>query len=104
MDHESTLLRYVYIGMAAISGAIVSLSLMPWQKMTKGERGMAIFVGTAFALFGVPWIVGSLMNVDITPLRVACGITFVGAVGAPSFIPRLVQFINKKFGLEEPGK
>jgi hypothetical protein len=104
MDADNPILRWIYIATAAIGGAIVSLSFMRWQEMPWQDRGMTIFVGIVFAVFGVPWLVGDLMGVDIAPLRVACGITFFGAVGAPSFIPLILNAIRKRTGLEEPGK
>ncbi len=104
MDADHPVMRYVYIVIAAVGGAIVSLSFAKWQEMPWRERGMSVFVGTLFALFGVPWLVGDIMGVDIAPLRVACGITFFGALGAPSFIPPILGAIRKWGKLEEPGK
>lgn len=104
MADDNPLLRYVYIVTAAIGGAIVSLSLVKWQEMPGRDRLMTIFVGVMFSIFGVPWLVGDVMGVDIQPLRVACGITFFGAIGAPTFIPLILSYIRRKTGLEEPGK
>jgi hypothetical protein len=95
---ESSGMRHLYIAMAAIGGAIISLSQLRWQDMPWQDRGMTLLVGVLFSLFGVPWVVGDLMNVDITPLRVACGVTFFGAAGAPIFVPMIIRFFRKKFG------
>lgn len=98
MDVDHPVMRYVYIGMSAVAGAIVSLSQMRWQEMSWPDRWMALVVGVSFSLFGVPWIVGDLWNVDMTPLRVACGISFFGGVGAPVFIPVVLRWLKSKFG------
>lgn len=104
MDIDNPVVRYLYLLVAAIGGAIVSLSLTNWQQMTNKQLAMAILVGVLFAIFGVPWLVGDIMGVDIAPLRVACGITFFGAVAAPSLIPPIITRIRKWGGLEENGK
>ncbi len=104
MDFEHPVARYALLVVAAIGGAIVSLSLTNWQQMTGKQLGMAIFVGVMFAIFGVPWLVGDIMGADIGPLRVACGITFFGAIAAPSLIPPIIVKIRKWGGLEETGK
>lgn len=104
MDIDHPVVRYVYLLVAAVGGAIVSLSLSNWQQMTGKQLAMAIIVGVFFAIFGVPWLVGDIMGVDIAPLRVACGITFFGAVAAPSLIPPIIVKIRKWGNLEESGK
>jgi hypothetical protein len=81
--------RMAMIAMAAIGGSIVSLWSLDWKMMSWRELVLTMVVGIAFAIFGVPWIVADLMHVDITPLRVACGVTFFGAAFGIVLIPIL---------------
>jgi hypothetical protein len=93
--------RIVYITMAAIAGAVTALSFLSWKTMSWAEIGMTLFVGTAFAVFGVPWIAADWVRMDIENLRVICGITYFGATGANVFIPLIIRKLKKQFGLEE---
>ena len=92
--------RIVYLVIAAFAGAITSLAFMPWKTMTVAERGFSLFVGVAFALLFVPWAVADIMRVDITAIRAACAVTYIGAVAAPALIPPIIRKILKVGGLE----
>lgn len=81
--------RVALIVMAAIGGSIVSLWSLPWKTMQWSEIALTMFVGIAFSIFGVPWLVADLAHVDIAPLRVACGVTFFGAAFGVPLIPIL---------------
>ena len=81
--------RFAMILMAAVGGSIVSLWSLPWKNMAWSEIMFTIFVGIAFSIFGVPYLVADVLHVDITPLRVACGVTFFGSVFGIGLIPIL---------------
>ena len=100
---ESEAARVVYLIMAAIAGAITSLAFMPWKTMTVAERAISLFVGASFALFFVPWAVADIMRVDITAIRAACAVTYIGAVAAPALIPPIIRKLLKLGGLDEQG-
>ncbi len=87
--------RVAYLFMAAIAGAITSLSFMRWKEMGWLDRSMTLFVGASFALLFVPWAVADVFHVDISPLRTACAITYMGAVAANSVIPRITSRIKR---------
>lgn len=98
---DDTERRMIFIGMSAVAGSIVSLWTLPWRKMTWSDRAFALFVGFAFAIFGVPWVIADLMHVDIQPLRVACGTTFFGAAFGIPLIPLIRRKAEKWLGLKE---
>jgi len=99
-DH-SVWLRVVYVILSAVAGAITALAFMRWREMPWPDRLLTVFVGASFALIFVPWLVADVFHVNIAPLRAACAITYIGAVGANSFIPLIIANIKKKFGAEE---
>jgi len=96
--------RYVYIVMSALAGAITALSFMPWSKMRWTEIGMTLFVGSAFALFGVPYLIGDMVKVEIHSLRAICFWTYIGATGANVFLPVIIRrirlLLERVFGSE----
>jgi RsiW-degrading membrane proteinase PrsW (M82 family) len=96
--------RMVLIGMSAIGGAIVSLWSLPWKQMAWKEIIFTLFVGTVFAIFGVPYVVADWMHVDIGPLRVACGTTFFGAAFGVPLMPLLQRKAEKLLGLNREDK
>lgn len=88
--------RFALMLFSALGGSFVSLWQMDWKAMSWGERIFAMVVGIAFSIFGIPWIVADLMRVDITPLRVACGITFFGAAFGIPLLPVIKNRIADK--------
>lgn len=103
-DHDHQL-RVLYISMAAIAGSVTALSLMPWKTMNWGEIALTLFVGSSFAAFAVPYLVGELWGVNLDNLRAACFFTYLGATGANAFIPILIRrgrsFLERVFGSEK---
>jgi len=101
VDSDGLLMRMLYVSLSAVAGAITALSFMRWKEMPWPDRLLTLFVGAAFALIFVPWVVGDMFHVDMQPLRAACAITYIGAVGANSFIPLIIVNIKKRFGTDE---
>lgn len=101
MDHNDPILRPIYIFMAAIAGAVTSLSMLQWRSMPWREILFTIFVGAAFAIFGAPWIAVDVLNVDDSTLRTACFITYAGGTCANALIPLLVGWAKKKLGMDD---
>lgn len=97
--------RMAYIAMAALAGSITALSFMPWRSMKWSEIAMTLFVGSAFAVFGVPYLVGDLGGVQIENMRALCFFTYFGATGANAFVPVIIRWakrrLEKLLGAEE---
>lgn len=108
MDNDGLLMRMLYVGISAVAGAITALSFMRWRDMPWPDRLLTLFVGAAFALIFVPWIVGDVFHVDMAPLRAACAITYIGAVGSNSFLPLIIRsakrFASARLGTDEGAK
>jgi hypothetical protein len=94
-----------YIALSAIAGSIVSLSLGPWESMSRPQIGMAVFVGMAVAIFAVPYLAVDVLRIRNfeTAIRVACGITFFGGVFGASVLPYIGRWIKGKFGMQDAG-
>lgn len=93
--------RLAYVMMAAMAGSVTALSFLPWKTMSWAEIALTIFVGFAFAVFGVPWVAADVARMNIDNLRVICGITYFGATGANVFIPLIIRKLKKMLGLME---
>lgn len=100
MDYDSVK-RASYILIAAIAGAITSLSLTNYRSKTRAEILMTVFVGTAFALFFMPWITIDVLKVNNDSLRTACGLTYLGGTIANAILPAIIKKVRTKYGLEE---
>ena len=100
--------RVLYLAMSAIAGAITSLSFMPWKTMRWSEILMTVFVGCGFATFGVPYLVGDKLGIDMENLRAACFFTYLGATGANAFLPMLIRnglsWLKRMTGPEKGGE
>lgn len=90
----------VYIALAAVAGSITALSLLSWKTMSWGEIFMTLFVGTSFAVFGIPWLVVDLAGIEMDNLRVICGITYFGATAANVLVPLVIRKLKTMLGLE----
>lgn len=93
-----------YLAAAALAGSITSLSFMPWKIMRWQEIAMTLVVGIAFAVFGVPYLIGEVAGVDMTTLRTACFFTYIGATGANGIIPVIVKRYLPGSASAEPSK
>lgn len=93
--------RVVYIGMAAVAGAITALSLMDRARMTRWDMVLTVFVGTSFALFAVPYLTADVLHLERSTLSAACGLTYLGGTFGNALIPPLLRKLKKKFALTE---
>jgi hypothetical protein len=100
MNEQHEQARMVYIAMAALAGAVTSLSGMPWRTMSWPEIFMTLFVGTAFAVLLVPWLAADWLHVDISNLRAICAVTYLGATGANVFIPVIIRKVKRLLEVE----
>lgn len=92
-------LRWLYIAMAAIAGAITALSFQQWKTMTRGEILMTLFVGTAFAILVVPYVAHDLLGVNSfnNSLRAACFLTYIGGTCSNWMLPALIKRVKRFF-------
>ncbi|MBB4616896.1 hypothetical protein [Sphingomonas abaci] len=92
MNEQQEHARMVYIAMAALAGSVTALSFMPWRTMRWSEIVMTLFVGSGFAAFGVPYLVGDVAGIEIANLRAICFFTYIGATGANAFVPVIIRW------------
>lgn len=93
--------RVLMIVMSAAAGSLASIWFRPWRTMPWYDTLFAFVVGFSFAIFVVPWIVADLMHVDIQPLRVACGTTFLGAAFGIPLMPLIQRKIENLLRLKK---
>lgn len=100
MNPDNPIARAVYIGMAAVAGAITALSFLQWREMTWGQILLTVFVGTSFAVFVVPWVTVDVLHVKDS-LRTACGLTYIGGAVANAVVPKIARRVSAFFKLDE---
>ncbi len=96
MNEQGDHARLIYIAMAALAGSVTALSFMPWRTMRWSEILMTLIVGSGFAAFGVPYLVGDLAGIQIDNLRAICFFTYIGATGANAFVPVLIRWLKRR--------
>ena len=106
MNGPSDHARFAYGAVAALAGAVTALSFLPWKTMRWAEIAMTLFVGSAFATFGVPYLVGNIGGIELNDMRTLCFFTYIGATGANVFLPIIIRggkrWLEKVFGSENP--
>ena len=96
--------RMLMIVLSAIGGSRASIWSRPWKTMPAKEILFAFVIGFLFAIFVVPFAVSDIMNVDMKPLSVACGTTFIGAFAGVPLMPAIQRKVARIFGLTEGGE
>lgn len=84
-------MRYMYIPLAAIAGAITALASSGTQKMTKTDMFLTFTVGFSFAIFVTPWIAISWFGIEDTNVRAIAGLTYVFGAGSNILLPVLIE-------------
>jgi hypothetical protein len=100
MNSEDPLMRWIYMAMAAVAGAVTSLSGLAWRTMSWGEVFLTLFVGASFAIYVTPW----LANLALGPqadMRTIAGLTYVAASGSNVLLPMLIRWVARMAGLED---
>lgn len=91
----------VYIALAAMAGAVTSLSFMPWKRMSWPEIALTLFAGSTFSVFLVPWLAADWAHMDITNLRAICGVVYAGGLSSHAIMPLVIRKAKSLFGAEE---
>jgi hypothetical protein len=103
VDLHEFLVRYGYIPLAAIAGAITSLAVARSQDMTKTDMVLTFTVGFSFAIFVTPWIAVSVFGIEAANIRAIAGLTYVFGAGSNILLPVLIDWV-KHFFRVAPGE
>ncbi|KMS54730.1 hypothetical protein [Sphingobium cupriresistens] len=98
MNHEDLLVRYLYIPLAALAGAVSSLGARRWRTMTKAKMAMTVLMGATFAIFVTPWAAHQFIGVDESDARGTVALTYLFAIGAHVLLPWLIQRLERLIG------
>jgi hypothetical protein len=101
MNEQQNWGHLAYAAMATLAGAITALSFLDWKKLSWAEIAMTLFVGSAFAWFCVPYLIGDRWGISLENRRTLCFYMYMGATSANIFIPLIIRKAKKQFGLEE---
>lgn len=98
MNHDEWMVRYIYIPLAALTGAVSSLGARKWQTMGTAQIALSLVMGTSSAIFLTPWIAHQFLGIDEKDARAAVGLTFLVGFSAFLLLPRLTDWLMKFFG------
>lgn len=98
MSTDEFLLRYVYIPLAAFTGAISSLGARRWRTMSKSKILLAVFMGATFAMFVTPWAAHAIMGIKEDDARGTVALTYLFGIAAHIILPWLIQRIERMIG------
>lgn len=101
MPHEDFLIKYLYIPLAALAGAISSLGARRWRNMSKGKIALAILMGSTFALFVTPWVAHEYIGVKEDDARAIVALTYLFAIAAHLILPWIIHRLERLIGTGE---
>lgn len=96
LNDDGTILRNVWVFLAALAGGVTALAFMNHRRMTRNEIALTVFVGTSFSLFVVPYLAHRMFGVGVDDTRGLVACCYVGAAGAYSFLPALFKKVRGK--------
>ena len=97
-DNDDTIIRNVWIFLAALAGGVTALAFMPHARMSRTDIALTVFVGTTFSLFVVPWLANKAFGVGVDDIRGIVACCYIGAAGAYTFIPAIVRKVRSGKG------
>jgi hypothetical protein len=103
VDFHEFLIRYFYIPLAAVAGAISALASSNVRKMTNMELFLTFFAGFSFAVFVTPWIAVSWFGIDVNNVRAIAGLTYVLGAGSNVILPVLIEHMKRIIGQSGKG-
>ena len=98
MSEHDWLVRYLYIPLAALMGALSSLGARRWQGMSKGRVTFEVVVHASFAMFVTPWAAQKFVGVSMDDARAIVGLTYLFAFAAPVLLPRFKHWLERLVG------
>lgn len=98
---ENDFLKFLYVGLAAIAGAVTALSFTKWRELTRMEIGLTLFVGFSFAIFVTPWLAHVAFGLDTSDPKAIAGLTYAFASGSNSILPVIIRKIHRSFTGED---
>ena len=100
MDHNDILLRYVYLPLAALTGAISSLGARRWRQMGRGQIALVIVTVFSFGYFVAPALSHSLFGIDETDARKVAAVVWVFSWGWHVLLPAITARAARAIGTE----
>lgn len=98
MAHDDIMVRFVYIPLAALMGAVSSLGARRWRSMTKTKMALAILMGATFAMFVTPWAAREFIGVKEDDARAIVALTYLFAIAAHIILPWIIQKLERLIG------
>lgn len=95
-------LRFGYIALAAMAGAITALAFMRWRDLSWGEMALTLVAGFSFAVFVTPWAAHAILRVDDDNVRTIAALTYIFGSGSNVLLPALIRRFGRLIGHEEP--
>lgn len=101
VDEHSTILRFGYVALAAVSGALTALGFVKWKDMSRSELWLTLVGGFSFAIFVTPWIAHEWFSVAESNTRALAALTYVFGSGSNILLPTIIRAIKRLLGTGE---
>lgn len=98
MSKDELLVRWIYIPLAALMGAVSSLGARKWRHMNRTQVVLTLIMGTTSAIFVTPWAAHQFFGVKEDDARAIVALTYLFGFGAFIFLPKLTEWMIKFFG------
>lgn len=98
MTHDDIMVRYLYVPLAALMGALSSLGAKRWRGMSRGRLTFEVLTHASFAMFVTPWAAHRFIGVSMNDAREIVGLTYLFGFAAPVLLPKLKTWLEGKTG------
>lgn len=98
MHVDDFLLQWVYLPLAALTGAISSFGQRRMRNMTRGQIVLNILMSTSFSFFVTPWFAHEWLGIAETAARQMVAITFLFGFGAHILLPVFIKMLERIVG------
>lgn len=98
IDEHAVWLRYSYVALAALAGAITALAFKSWREMSRTEISLTLVAGFSFAIFVTPWLAESVFGVHPTNVRAIAALTYIFGSGSNILLPLIIRWVGRVFG------
>lgn len=97
-DDGHGFLRFGYIAMAALAGAITALAFQRWRELSRAEICLTLLAGFSFAVFVTPWAAHAFFGMAEDNVRGIAALTYIFGSASNILLPVVIRWVSGAFG------
>lgn len=98
MHLDDFLMQWVYLPLAALTGAISSFGQRRIRNMSRGQIGLNIMMSACFSFFVTPWFALEWLGIPETAARKMVALTFLFGFGGHILLPVFIDMLKRLVG------